>query len=181
MNKMKIKIRPALWFSALMAAFVSGCQVSVGVAPPPAVVVAEPAPVVEVVPPTYVWDGVEFVGDVNGQFMYFSPGGVWVVCDPVVVERFHGWERYHPDWRMNAIHNEREHRLDRAHAARARVERERTAAPARSPAPERPRPAVENRAAPPGKAPAAVQKKPAAAEKKAAPAPKKEEKKKENQ
>jgi hypothetical protein len=73
-------------------------------APPP--VVVAPEPVVEV-PDSYVWDGVEYVGVVGGQYFYLGPDNVWLVCDPVRLERFHGWERYHPDWRTHAIHNDR--------------------------------------------------------------------------
>ena len=101
---MKTTALTKVWLTALITALVSGCQVSVT----PGAVVAT-APVVEVAPPTYVWDGVEFVGEYNGQYMYLNGGGVWVVCDPIVLGRFHGWERYHPDWRRAAV------RYDRAH------------------------------------------------------------------
>jgi hypothetical protein len=74
----------------------------------PSVVVA--APVVEVAPVSYVWDGVEFVGEYNGGYVCLN-GGAWVVCDPVVLERFHGFERFHGDWRSHAIRNEGAHRL----------------------------------------------------------------------
>jgi hypothetical protein len=69
--------------------------------PPPAVVVA---PVY--VPDYYVWDGFEYVGFVGETSFYLGPGNVWIVCDPVRVERFHGWERYHADWRVHAIRND---------------------------------------------------------------------------
>ncbi len=79
--------------------------------PAPVVEVVAPAPAVEVVAPvmipeTYVWDGIEYVGFVGGQYMYLGPGDVWMVCDPVRLERFHGWARYHPDWAHHAIRNE---------------------------------------------------------------------------
>jgi len=119
-------------------------------------------PVVEVVPETYVWDGVEYVGVYNGQYMYFGPAGVWVVCDPFVLERFHGWEGVHPDWRREAIRNDGEHRLDRAHRA---------GAPNRMAAPERKTAAPERKTAAPEKKTAAPEKKTAA------PANKKEDKK----
>jgi hypothetical protein len=72
--------------------------------PPPAVVVA-PEPVM--VPETYVWDGTEFVGFVGDQPLYLGPGDVWLVCEPFRLERFHGWERFHGDWRGHAIRNDR--------------------------------------------------------------------------
>ena len=120
---MNMMMKSKVCFCAVTAALVSGCQVTVGPAPAP-VVVAEPA--VEVVPETYVWDGVEYVGVYNGQYMYFGPAGVWVVCDPVVIERFHHWEGYHRDWRRTAIHNDRIARHDAAvrhDAAREGAER----------------------------------------------------------
>jgi len=105
-----------------ISVLVSGCVVypngTVGLQPliiaaPAPVVVAAPPPVVEVAPPvvevpdSYVWDGVEFVGVVGGAYFYLGPGDVWLACDPVRLERFHGWERYHADWRDHAIRNDR--------------------------------------------------------------------------
>ena len=96
---------------------VSGCVIEpngavafrpvVVVAPPPPVVV-EPAVTVSVgVPDDYVWDGTEYVGLVGDQYYYLGPGDVWLLCDPVRLDRFHGWERGHPDWRSHAIRNDR--------------------------------------------------------------------------
>jgi hypothetical protein len=88
---------------------VSGCVVypngTVGLQP---LIIAAPAPVEPVmVPDSYVWDGVEFIGVVGGAYFYLGPGNVWLACDPVRLERFHGWERHHPDWRDHAIRNDR--------------------------------------------------------------------------
>ena len=112
---------------------VSGCAVdsnghmvfvppAIQVVAPAPVVVAPPVvevapPVVEVAPPvieatvtvpdTYVWDGYENVGIVNGQYYYLGPDNVWLIADRDRLERFHGWERGHPDWRDHAIRNDR--------------------------------------------------------------------------
>jgi hypothetical protein len=97
-----------VYWSIALAALVPGCSISVtpmAPAPPPAAVVVA-------APEAYVWDGVEFVGEYNGRFMYLNGGGVWIECDEVRLARFHGWERGHPDWRRNAIHNDRGHRRD---------------------------------------------------------------------
>jgi hypothetical protein len=89
-------------FSSI-AALATGCQVSFTPArvyvPPPEVVVTVG------VPDSYVWDGVEFVGVVGGQYMYLGPGGGWLVCDSFRLERFHGWEQGHPEWRKTAVRN----------------------------------------------------------------------------
>jgi hypothetical protein len=81
--------------------------------PPPAVapqpvVVQQPVMVAEpvMVPESYVWDGYEFVGFVGNQYFYLGAGNVWLVAEPFRLERFHGWERGHSDWRMHAIRNE---------------------------------------------------------------------------
>jgi len=58
------------------------------------------------VPEYYVWDGAEYVGVVHGRYVYMGPGNVWRRAEPYRVERFHEWERYHPDWQRNAIRNE---------------------------------------------------------------------------
>ena len=76
-------------------------------APPPAVYAA-PA----MVPDSYAWDGYEYVGFVGDQYYYLGPGNVWLFCEPFRLERFHGWERGHADWRNHAIRNDR-HRTDR--------------------------------------------------------------------
>jgi hypothetical protein len=94
----------------------AGVSVSVGciVVPEGHVAYREPvveAPVVEVdapvlVPETYVWDGSEMVGVVNGSYVYLGPGNVWLVCEPFRFQRFHRWEGAHHDWREHAIRNE---------------------------------------------------------------------------
>jgi len=66
----------------------------------PAPMVVTPAPVY--VPEYYVWDGYEYVGWCGGQYVYSSPGG-WVICDSIVLGRFHGWERSHRNWRRDTI------------------------------------------------------------------------------
>jgi hypothetical protein len=79
----------------------------VGVEPGPAPAVA-PAPAMPppvagaYVPEYYVWDGYEYVGVAGGQYVYWG-GGAWLVCDPVILGRFHGWERFHAGWRRGAI------------------------------------------------------------------------------
>jgi len=98
---------------------VSGCVVEPGgrIVIRPPVIVAEPAPVVVAPPPPpvvvetpvpdyYVWDGYEYVGVVGDQYYYLGPGNVWLVCEPFRLERFHGWERGHADWRAHATHND---------------------------------------------------------------------------
>lgn len=72
-------------------------------AAPPPVVVEEPV----MVPDSYAWDGVEYVGLVGDQYFYLGGGNVWLVCEPFRLERFHGWERGHADWREHAIRNDR--------------------------------------------------------------------------
>lgn len=89
-------------------------QPFVVVAPQP-VVYAAPVPV-EVapvmIPDSYAWDGYEYVGLVGDQYYYLGPGNVWLFCEPFRMERFHGWESSHADWRNHAIRNDR-YRTDR--------------------------------------------------------------------
>jgi len=89
-------------------------QPLVVVAPAP-VVYAAPPPVDEgpaMIPDDYTWDGYEYVGLVGGQYYYLGPGHFWLACEPFRLERFHGWERGHGDWRNHAIRNDR-YRNDR--------------------------------------------------------------------
>ena len=80
------------------------------VAPPP-VVVAEPV----MVPESYVWDGYEYVGVVGDRYLYLGPGNIWIGFEPWRLERFHGWERGHADWRGRAIRNDRFRRDHEGH------------------------------------------------------------------
>ena len=81
--------------------------------PGPAVVTSEaPAapPSVEnesYIPDDYTWDGYEYVGLVGDQYYYLGPGNVWIICDPVRLGRFHGWEHDHQDWRSHVTVNVR--------------------------------------------------------------------------
>ena len=86
---------------------VSGCIVEPEGRYEARVVVAPPPVEVVVVPDDYVWDGYEYVGLAGGVYFYLGPGNVWLRCEPWRVERFHGWERGHPDWRAHAVRNDR--------------------------------------------------------------------------
>jgi hypothetical protein len=77
-------------------------------APQPVYVAPQPVVVEPVmVPDSYVMVDGEYMGIVGDQYFYLGVGGVWLVCDSVRLERFHGWERDHPDWREHAIRNDR--------------------------------------------------------------------------
>jgi hypothetical protein len=89
--------------------------VTIGVPVPAPFIVAPP---VVMVPDSYVWDGTEYVGYVNGAYFYLGPGNVWVACGPDQIARFHGWEGGHPDWRDHAIRNERYRNEDRGRSMR---------------------------------------------------------------
>ena len=76
------------------------------------------APVVTVnvgVPDEYVWDGYEYVGLVGGHYYYLGPDHVWLTFDGPRLERFHGWERGHADWRLHAIRNDQYRRDAHGH------------------------------------------------------------------
>ena len=78
-----------------------GPVVAVAPYPPPVVVpVPAPGPVITYAPGSYVWDGYEYVGLYGDRYVYWN-SGAWVVCDPVMVGRFHGWAAYHPEWRSH--------------------------------------------------------------------------------
>jgi len=84
----------------------AGVGIYFAVPPPPTIVISPPAVTVTVgVPDTYVWDGTEYVGMIGDQYYYLGPGNAWIVCDPVHLDRFHGYMRVHPDWRAHATAN----------------------------------------------------------------------------
>jgi len=106
--------------SVVVTLFVSsGCYtpppaVAVQTSPPPPAVEVQTAPAVPappIPPPTgyvqyapdyYTWDGSEYVGVSGGNYVYWT-GGTWVAAPPIIIGHFHGWERYHPDWRRHAV------------------------------------------------------------------------------
>ena len=102
-RNMKMKNGKIVCLFGLVSVLAAGCTVSFVPArvyvPPPQVVVTVG------MPDSYIWDGVEYVGVVGDQYMYLGPEGVWLVCDPVRLGRFHGWEGGHPDWRRTALRN----------------------------------------------------------------------------
>lgn len=111
-----IKIKSVRLGGLLVAAtglmLVSGCVVEprgrvVVAAPGPVVVAPAPPPEPVYVPEDYVWDGYEYVGVVGDDYFYLGPSNIWIRCEPFRLERFHGWERYHRDWRVHAIRNDR--------------------------------------------------------------------------
>src|SRR5580693_5220274 len=71
---------------------------------PPTVVISAPPPVVVspepiVAPDCYAWDGYEYFGIVGDDYYYLGPDNVWIVMDPVRLQRFHTWAGRHSDWR----------------------------------------------------------------------------------
>ena len=82
-------------------------------APPPAPAIVAPAPAYAYAyaPDSYVWDGYEYVGVWGDQYVYWG-GSAWIICDPIRLERFHGWEHHNPGWHSRAIPYRRE-RLSR--------------------------------------------------------------------
>ena len=94
----------------LITIILSGCVVSLKtpgliISNPVPVVTYQPAVEVGIVPDVYTWDGFEYVGIVNGVYFYYGAGG-WYHCEPWRLERFHGWERGHGEWRSHETHNE---------------------------------------------------------------------------
>lgn len=87
-----------------------------GPPPPPVVVVPAPAPVVTVavVPDSYVYDGTEYVGVVNGQYYYLGDGNVWYPMDQPRLARFNVYIGHHSDWHSHTIVNEK-YRYDAHH------------------------------------------------------------------
>jgi hypothetical protein len=117
MVKMKFIRAGGLLAAAGGLMLMSGCVVEphgrlVVAAPAPVVVAPAPPPEPVYVPDSYVWDGYEYVGLVGDDYFYLGPGNFWIRCEPFRLERFHGWERYHHDWRVHAIRNDR-YRSDR--------------------------------------------------------------------
>jgi hypothetical protein len=64
---------------------------------PPSMAVVGP------VPDYCFWDGYEYVGWYGNAYYYWDPGRVWIVCDPVRVQRVNVWIATHPNWRITAI------------------------------------------------------------------------------
>lgn len=65
-----------------------------------------PAATVVMYPDHYVWDGYEYIGIIGSHYYYWGPHRLWIPCEPFRVQRFHQWERHHPDWQRHATRNE---------------------------------------------------------------------------
>jgi hypothetical protein len=76
----------------------SGCVYETPPPPPGGVVVG-------FVPDYYFWDGFEYVGWYGNAYYYWGPGNVWIICDPVRVQRVYTWKQAHPDWRAHVTAN----------------------------------------------------------------------------
>ena len=63
------------------------------------------APPAASVPPSYVWDGYEYVGKSGGKYYYLGPRNTWQTLDTDRRQRFEQWQRAHPDWRDRQIRN----------------------------------------------------------------------------
>ena len=78
--------------------FTSGCADKEPPAPPHVAVVG-------FVPDYCFWDGYEYVGWYGDDYYYWGPNRVWVVCDPVRVQRVNVFIRAHPNWNVRARPN----------------------------------------------------------------------------
>ena len=76
-----------VWLAA--SALTSGCA-DKDPPPPPGVAV------IGFVPDYCFWDGYEYVGWYGGTYYYWGPRRVWIVCDPVRVQRVNVWVKSHP-------------------------------------------------------------------------------------
>ncbi|HZI32723.1 MAG TPA: hypothetical protein VFF11_10295 [Candidatus Binatia bacterium] len=74
----------------------AGCADDGPPPPPPRVAV------VGFVPDDCFWDGYEYVGWYGDQYYYWGPEHVWIICDPVRVQRVNVWISDHPHWRTQA-------------------------------------------------------------------------------
>ncbi len=91
--KTTLKLVPALVISGLAAlAITSGCTDKEPPPPPPNVAV------VGFLPDYCFWDGYEYIGWVGTDYYYWSPRHVWVISDPVRVQRANVWMKAHPEW-----------------------------------------------------------------------------------
>jgi len=95
----------------LMSLTLSGCVAtwttpSMVISGPAPVVVSQPVVGIGLYPETYIWDGFEYVGVAGGEYMYLGPSGFWYHCEPWRLERFHGWERGHGNWKSHSGHDD---------------------------------------------------------------------------
>lgn len=82
-------------FGVAILGLTAGCEDN---EPPPPPGVA----VVGFVPDYCFWDGYEYVGWYGDRYYYWGPERVWVICDPVRVQRVNVWIGAHPHWRTTS-------------------------------------------------------------------------------
>jgi hypothetical protein len=94
------KVALALMASgAVITGLTGGCADKEPPPPPPHVAV------IGFVPDYCFWDGYEYVGWYGDQYYYWGPGRVWLICDPVRVQRVTVFINAHPDWSKRARPN----------------------------------------------------------------------------
>ena len=49
-------------------------------------------------PTTAVWDGSDYVGQVNGKDYYLSANNTWAPLDAARQQRFNEWQKHNPNW-----------------------------------------------------------------------------------
>lgn len=49
-------------------------------------------------PSNAVWDGSDYVGQVNGQYYYLGPNNTWMPMDAAHQQRFEEWQQSYPNW-----------------------------------------------------------------------------------
>lgn len=55
-----------------------------------------PQPEAPAMPPVAVWDGTEYVGQVDGRYYYLGPNNTWLSMDKTRQQRFDEWQETHP-------------------------------------------------------------------------------------
>jgi hypothetical protein len=66
---------------------------------------AQMSPPLATAPPSYVWDGKEYVGQSGGKYYYLGPHQTWTSLDSSRQDRFQQWQQNNPDWQQREIRN----------------------------------------------------------------------------
>ena len=68
---------------------------------------SQSAPPMGSAPPSYVWDGHEYVGQSGSKYYYLGPHNTWTGLDAARQQRFNQWRQSNPDWQKKEIRNTR--------------------------------------------------------------------------
>lgn len=102
---MKLNYLPMLAAVGFAVALARPCAADQTVVTPTSQSNNQNTPPLASAPPSYVWDGQDYVGKSGGRYYYLGPQNTWVAMTPAQEYRYEEWQTNNPDWQQHEIRN----------------------------------------------------------------------------